>query len=149
MSSQDKRRPRPAQASSRFAVDELVHCLFRLPMVRRQATLYALEAGFTPGEVVELTWATVLQRNEASGLARDILRERNRCRHIRLAYVFWEQSSPIVAGPLFALQKSIELAFGQPWPSVREAYRTLLMIDRTEEARAFMSEFSRYRQDIS
>lgn len=122
------------QAEPRFIVDELLEGLNKLSLPRRQATLLALDQGMAAQAVIQLTWERVLEMIPTTQLAIDILRERNRKRHHRLSYVFWEHVSVTVSAPLFHLEESVIKAFGgRQWPELRIGYQTMVMINQKIE----------------
>lgn len=128
-------------AEPRFMVDELLEGLRKLPKVRRQACLYALEENERPEVVVSLTWKQVLQSTPRRQMTIHLIRERNACRHIRLGYVFWEFATNTIAAPLLGLQGSIEAAFGRRWPELALAYQSMIWVDGQAEGYAFVQSF--------
>jgi hypothetical protein len=118
----------------RFMADELVDGLARLPLPRRGACLFALEAKMGLQDVADLTWKDVPHRTEIpqTGLCQEVLRAQPR--HIRLSYVFWEEVGPRVAAPLLELDYSVKMAFACAWHELQENYDAMLMVDRQADA---------------
>jgi hypothetical protein len=122
--------------ANRFMVDELVAGLARLTLPRRQACLYALEAGITPISASTLTWKGLQPPNKI--VCVEILEAASKTRHMRLPYVFWEWVSEQIAAPLLELQWGCEQAFGLTWPELVYRHSTMIRIDRQVDAASFL-----------
>ena len=125
-------------AISRFFVDELIDGLGKLSEARQRACLFALEADLELEQVANMTWRGYRDEVDVTTpLMAEVIA--SQVRHLRLPYVFWEFSMPRVASPLLDLQKSIESAFRMPWGQLQQAYKSMVWIDRREDARHFTS----------
>lgn len=124
-----------------FMVDDIVAGLSALTLVRRRACLYALATKMTPTSVTAMVWSEAPGSKDwqgIPGLAREILMEQTRTRHIKLPYVFWEWATRTIAAPLLGLQATIETAFECTWPALLERYSRITQIDRAADAASFL-----------
>jgi hypothetical protein len=121
-----------------YMADEFVDGLIKLRKERRGACLYALEHALDPADVTELTW-NKLKLDEQPATCMEIINAARAGRHMRLPYVFWEWSTPNIAGPLMGLQLSIEEAFGCKIAELQTKYKRMILIHRGAEAASFMS----------
>lgn len=121
-----------------FLVDELVTGLSRLSMARRCAVLFALTTGSSPEFVTTLTWDALPQMGELFGVAKEIIEECAKTRHIRLPYVFWEWATPRIAAPIMNLQASAEEAFGCSWPQLVERHARMVKLNRSADSASFL-----------
>jgi hypothetical protein len=121
----------------RFAVDEFIDLLVKLPDARRSAVLYALAMHDTPERVTELTWSEARKLIQMPPQIRDILAGRAKVRHLKLPYVFWEHASDRVAAPLVQLAVSAEEAFGMPWPRIQQRYSCMLWVSGKADVASF------------
>jgi hypothetical protein len=122
-----------------FMVDEFVTRLAKLSQARCRACLYALVTRSAPPAVTALTWNDLPQgRSHLPVLAREILDECARTRHIRLPYVFWEWATNKIAAPLMDLQGTIEVAFCCTWPELVEKHDRMIKVNRSSDSTSFM-----------
>lgn len=113
---------------SRYALDDFLHGLKQLPVPRRTALLYALDAHVEPAQAAALKWVNMTAVPQ-HGLAADVIRHWAALRHIRLPYVFWEWATPHIASPMIGLTKAAEEAFSAPWPRIQARYQSIAWID--------------------
>lgn len=128
-----------------YFADQFCDSLVKLRPPRRAACLYGLEMGMTPSDVMQLTWKDVLGQNLVPPLARELLTQANKTRHLTLPYVFWEWANTRIATPLLELGYAIESAFGCTWPVLQRRYRGMTLIDRRAEGEAFKQALERAR----
>jgi hypothetical protein len=121
----------------RFAVDEFIDLLVKLPDARRSAVLYALAMHEAPERVTELTWGEAKRLIQVPPQITEILKARAKVRHIKLPYVFWERASDRVAAPLVQLAVSAEEAFGMPWPRIQQRYSSMLWVSGKADVASF------------
>lgn len=122
-----------------FTTDDLIVGLNTLPVVARQAVLYALEARVAPQKAEHLSWRDVLAASDQTPLMVEILRQRNRVRHIRLPHVFWRNMQPNLDAPLMELQDMAERAFERRWDMLQADYESILQISARAEADSFLA----------
>lgn len=123
----------------RFAVDEFIDRLVKLPSARRAAVLFALEMALAPERVVELTWKEAANMAQLPTQARETIRARATVRHLKLPYVFWEWAGERIATPLLQLAVSAEEAFGMPWPRIQQRYTSMLWVSGRADVASFHS----------
>lgn len=121
----------------RFTVEEFIDCLVMLPQARRSAVIFALATKRSPEDVVCMEWREVPGLNRVNALARDVLRQRAKLRHLRLPYVFWEWVSEVTAAPLLNLQTQAELAFDAAWPVIQYRWDEMIWIDGRADVESF------------
>lgn len=125
--------------SGPFTMDEFIDRLVKLPAVQRSAVLMALSTKSAPMRIASLEWREAVQMNQLPALAAEILKVRDKLRHFKLPYVFWEQRSKFVASPLLELEKQARRAFdGDSWPSIQVQWDGMIWIDRRSESKSFL-----------
>lgn len=123
----------------RYTVDEFMDNLTKLPPVRRLAVLFALTTKTPIERMVGLEWNAAKQLSQLPELARDVLKQRGRMRHFKLAYVFWEMATEKIAAPLLNLESEVCVAFGDTWPGVQQRWNQMIWISGRMEGSSFLS----------
>jgi hypothetical protein len=124
---------------SPFSMDEFIDRLVKLSQVRRLAVLMALSTKSALERIISLEWKETAQLRQLPDLASEILKARRRLQHIKLPYVFWEQSSKHVSAPLIGLERQVSAAFdGDSWPVVQMHWDNMIWIDRRSEGKSFL-----------
>jgi hypothetical protein len=121
-----------------FLVDELVDGLARMPLARRQACMFALEAHLTPQETADLTWRDAAQLQRLSPLARELLQAASQVRHLKLPYVWWQRATPTIATPLLELTWSAREAFDCSWPELAQRYARMVRVNPSADAASLL-----------
>jgi hypothetical protein len=115
-------------------VRDLRLALQPMPLVRRKAILFGIEAHLRPTTVMMLRWKAALNM-DVPVLARDILKSQPR--HIRMECVFWEALGSGLVVPLFQLEESLFLASQFTWDELQAGYDRMVWVDTDAEAAAF------------
>lgn len=123
----------------RYAVDEFIDKLVCFSRPRRQAILLALVTKTPLSKVAALEWQALPSESQVDGLAREILQERSKLRHLRLPYVFWEYVTEKIAAPLIKLEKEAEKVFGMPWPAIQMTWTDMIWISSRSEKFGLLS----------
>lgn len=132
----------------RITVDELKEWLSSTSVMRRKAILFGLETRLPIQDVVSLTWKR-LYATPFSAYARAIT---DSCvRHLRLDYVFWENTNDIIAAPLFNLaDTALEVSQGLGYSALQRLYRECLPFDQKDDLNVFMGAFNEtFNEEIS
>lgn len=123
-----------------FIVSDLIEWISDMPIIRRRATLFALEMKMQPREVVELSWGHI-RKLDLTLIASELVRAMPR--HIRLNYVFWDTLPNGAAAPLFGLSESIlEASQGLGFDTMLRLYNRMVMIDSNSDALDFVEKMN-------
>ncbi|WP_323016350.1 hypothetical protein [Castellaniella sp.] len=121
----------------RLTMEELIYWLDDVSQTRRRAILFMLETGMSVKDVTTLKHGEISKRVRLTGMAAKIVRSMPR--HLKLDYVFWEESPETGAAlPLVGLEESVnDVSQGIGLEALRRLYRDILVIDRDDDAFEF------------
>lgn len=123
----------------RYVVDDFIDQLAKLTRAQRQATLLALTTKTALPDIAAMEWGQIPSTSQIDGIAREILLERSKVRHLRLPYVFWEYVTDRIAAPLIKLDKEVERVFNKPWPTIQLMWNEVIWISPRSEHRGFLN----------
>jgi hypothetical protein len=114
----------------------LTEGLSYLEPVQRRAVLFGLECQIPLEDVVDLTHAQTA-RMQLSPICQSIVSQSPR--HLRLPYLFWEQSEDGLVMPLLTIADDVQRAFpGSTWPGLLALYRCMVWVDHEVDMEDFM-----------
>lgn len=120
-----------------FFVSDLRELLEDLPLVRRQAVLYALHAGLDLRRTVDLRWGRPMPGADHP-ICRAIIDTRQR--HHKLDYLFWETLPTGVVAPLFGIHDSVwDASGGWTFAQIKAQFARMTWLDPQAERSAFFA----------
>ena len=125
--------------ANKLTAGELACGLAELGQPAAALVMFALESGLDIDTAATLRWDQALSlplSDSAKALVHSQLR------HIRCAYVFWEQTND-GARPLFDINRRLFDTFGMVWSEIEAAYPLLIMSDLKADA----ADFADFMQD--